>query len=171
MHPILYPDNRQGDASKLSQYILDICRQHKEEDRALAFAFIVSDLTNPHVNKILRDHDYLNALHNISGKFLTVFFLNDHYVDTTLNKAKVLNLMRIEMSVEPIDAPPNITPKHLANILLNQEILTSPSILFFQVDKSIVTDYFITNLRENKIEEGFLEKKNIINTAVTVLVK
>jgi hypothetical protein len=166
MHPILYPDNKPGEAEKLTEYILSVCKKHKEEDRALAFAFIISDLNNPHVNKILRDDDYLNALHNISGKYLTVFFLNDQYVDRTLNKAKNSMTMKLELSVEPISGPPYIMPRHLAEVLLNQEILVSPSILFFQVDNDIVTDYFITNLRENKIEEGFIEIKEIISKAV-----
>lgn len=166
MHPIIYPNNKPGSPEQISNYILEVCRQHKEEGRALGFAFIITDLTNPYVNKILCDNDYLNALHNISGKFLTVFFLNDNYVDHTLNQAKNSNVMRLELSVEKIDAPPYIMPKQLAEALLNQEILSSPSILFFQVDQNVVTDYFITNLRENKIEEGFNEIKEVISTAV-----
>jgi len=168
MHQVIYPDNRQADASQISNYIFSICRQHRMEDRALAFAFIISDLDNPQLTKILRDADYVNALHNISGKLLTVFFLNDNYVDKTINKYKDSNIMRLELSVEPIDAPPNISPKALANVLINDEILSSPAILFFQIDDNArVIDYFITNLNENKIEEGFLEIKNIIATAVS----
>lgn len=166
MHPIIYPNNQPGGPREISAYILNVCKQHKEEGRALAFAFIITDLTDPHVNKILRDNDYLNALHNISGKFLTVFFLNDSYVDQTLNQAKESNVIRLELGIEKIDAPPYIMPKQLAQVLLNQEILSSPSILFFQVENDVVTDYFITNLRENKIENGFNEIKNIIKTAV-----
>lgn len=166
MHPVIYPDNKNDESDKLVDYILQICHEHKAEDRAVAFAFIISDLHNPHVNKILRDVDYMNALHNISGKYLTVFFLNDHYVDKTITAARNSNVMRIELSVEPINAPPNITPKQLANVLIEEEILSSPSILFFQVDNSVVTDFFITKLRENKIEDGFLEIKDIITVAV-----
>jgi hypothetical protein len=166
MHPVIYPDNRNDESNKLVDYILQICQEHKAEDRAVAFAFIISDLHNPHVNKILRDVDYMNALHKISGKYLTVFFLNDHYVDKTITTARNSNVMRFELSVEPINAPPNITPKQLANVLIEEEILSSPSILFFQVDNSVVTDFFITKLRENKIEDGFLEIKDIITVAV-----
>ena len=108
----------------------------------------------------------MNALHNISGKFLTVFFVNDRYARNVINEAKDSTVMRLELGVEPIDGIPNVTPKQLANILINGEILSSPSILFFQIDKFVIKDHFITNLYENKIEEGFLEMKDLITTAV-----
>lgn len=171
MYPILYPNNTHGDASQISEYILNVCKKHRKEHRALVFAFIISDMANPHVNKMLRDPDYIQALHEISGKYITIFFLTDSYVDQTLNSAKKSNSMWLELGVEPVNALPSIRPKELASILIEQELTSSPSILFFQVEDNIVTDYFTTALRENRIEDGFLEVKSIITTAVESLDK
>lgn len=166
MHPIIYPDNTEGSPKAISEYILRTCEEHKAEGRALAFSFIISDLKNPYVNKILRDTDYLNSLHEISGKDLTIFFLNDNYVNKTLNKAKDSNVVKIQLSVQPIDGTPDIRPKHLAELLINDNLLTTPSILFFQVENYEVTDYFVCNLVQNKIEEGFNEIKDVISVAI-----
>jgi hypothetical protein len=169
MHSIIYPNNENGTEEKLRDYVLDVCSKHRKENRALAFAFIIADLHNPHVNKILRDHDYINSLHEISGQTITVFFLMDNYVNRTINEATESNTMWVELSVEPINAPPSIMPKHLAKYLIEEEILSTPAILFFQVDNFVVTDFFITKLTENKIEDGFLEIKDIIEKAVKSL--
>lgn len=77
MLPIIYPNNVNANPDNLRNYIMQVCQTHRDENRALAFAFIVADLHNPHVNKILHDHNYINSLHEISGKTLTVFFLMD----------------------------------------------------------------------------------------------
>lgn len=166
MHPIIFPNNEGGSPQEIKDYILETCNKHKNEERALAFAFIISDLENPHVNKILRDTDYLKSLHVISGQFLTVFFLHDAYAKKTISKAKESTLVRIELSVQPINAIPNIRPKDLANVLIDDEILSTPSILFFQVDNGIITDYFVTSLKANEIQNGFNEIKEIIKVAV-----
>lgn len=169
MHQIIYPDLHGRHSEHLEQYILNICAQHKKEKRALAFAFIVSDLDDPQITKILRDDDYLNALHKVSGKFLTVFYLNDNYVKKTIEKASVSKIMRIELGVQKINATKDFSPKYLAQNLLNKDNLPSPSILFFQVENNLITDYTFAQLRESKIEEGFVEMKEIIKTAINSL--
>lgn len=166
MHQIIYPNLEDGNSESLEQYILEICRQHKIENRAMAFAFIVSDLDDPQIIKLLRDNDYLQALHKISGNFLTVFYLNNDYVDETIHIAEKSNVMRVELGVEKIDAPGNYSPKYLAQNLLNRENLPSPSILFFQVVDNIITDYTFAQIRENRIEDAFIEMKLIIKTAI-----
>ena len=42
MHQIIYPNLEGGNSKSLENYILEVCNQHKEENRALAFAFIIS---------------------------------------------------------------------------------------------------------------------------------
>ena len=37
--------------------ILDICKQHKEEKRALAFAFLIYDFKDAAIHKVLKDED------------------------------------------------------------------------------------------------------------------
>ncbi len=169
MHQIIYPNLEGGNSKSLENYILEVCNQHKEENRALAFAFIISDLDDPQITKILRDNDYLQALHKISGNFLTIFYLNDNYVNKTIQKAEVSNIMYIEFGVQRIDAPNNYSPKYLAKNLLNKENLPSPSILFFQVKDNNIIDYTFAQIRKEKIEEAFNEIKGIIKTAIDSL--
>ena len=56
-----------------SQSIIDVCEKHRIDSRALAFAFILYDFNNPQIFKILNDRDYWNALHTISGKYLSIY--------------------------------------------------------------------------------------------------
>ena len=171
MFPIIYPNNENADPNDLRNYLLQVCETHKAENRALAFAFIVADLHNPHVNKILHDHNYINALHEISGRTLTVFFLMDDYVNRTILDSSKSNRILLELEVQPLGAPPSLMPKQLAKILIEEEILETPCVLFFQVEDYNVTEFFITKLRENRIEDGFLEIKDIIEKAVGSLAK
>ncbi|MFY0104467.1 hypothetical protein ABTP95_22110, partial [Acinetobacter baumannii] len=46
---------------------------------------------------------------------------------------------------------------------------SSPSVLFFQVDKEQISDYFFVELKENKIEDGFIELKNLIDKSVEAI--
>ena len=39
----------------------------------------------------------------------------------------------------------------------------------FKVENNLITDYTFAQLRENKIEEGFVEMKEIIKTAINSL--
>ena len=166
MHPIIYPDRTEGGADKVRNYILKTCQEHKVAGRALVFAFIISDLDDPQISKILRDDDYVNALHKISGHYMTIFFLNDSYVDRRISKAKLSNQMRIELGVQKVNAPPIVSPKFLAKNLINRENLPSPSILFFQVIDNNMSDYSIAQLRQDEVEKGFIEMKIIIKKAV-----
>jgi hypothetical protein len=169
MFPIIYPNNKNDNPDNLKDYIIKVCQTHKVENRALAFAFIVADLHNPHVNKILHDHNYINALHEISGKTLTVFFLMDDYVNRRIIDSSNSNRILLELGVQPLNGPPSLMPKQLAKILIEEEILQTPCILFFQVEDYNVTDFFITKLSESRIEDGFIEIKDIIEKAVTSL--
>ena len=169
MFPIIYPNNKNDNPDNLKDYIIKVCQTHKVENRALAFAFIVADLHNPHVNKILHDHNYINALHEISGKTLTVFFLMDDYVNRRIIDSSNSNRILLELGLQPLNGPPSLMPKQLAKILIEEEILQTPCILFFQVEDYNVTDFFITKLSESRIEDGFIEIKDIIEKAVTSL--
>ncbi|MEZ7499845.1 hypothetical protein QO200_13985 [Flavobacterium sp. Arc3] len=169
MHQIIYPNLEDGHSESLEEYILQICHQHKTENRAMAFAFIVSDLDDPQIIKLLRDKDYLQALNKISSRYLTVFYLNNDYVDETINKAGKSDIIRFEFGIERVDAPGNYSPKYLVQNLLNRENLPSPSILFFQVIDNIITDHTFAQIREDRIEDAFIEMKQIIKTAIESL--
>jgi hypothetical protein len=59
-----------------SQSIIDVCEKHRNDKRALAFAFILYDFENPQIFKILNDRNYWNALHIISGKYLSIYYIH-----------------------------------------------------------------------------------------------
>lgn len=56
--------------------IIDLCERHKDENRALAFAFLIYDFENPQIIKVLEDQEYWNALDKISGKFLSIYYIH-----------------------------------------------------------------------------------------------
>ena len=170
MYDLILESNESGNSDKIDEYILSVCRKYHEENRALVFAFIISDLESPHINKILRDNDYINALHSISGNVMTIFYLHANFVDDLLVKKKSSNVMRLELGVEPIDTPRAIQPKHMAEMLIRDKISTTPSVLFFQVSDGTISDYFVACLMEENIESGFIELKNIIKDGVKSLV-
>ena len=56
------------------QSIIDVCNKHREESRALAFAFILYDFENPQINKILNDLKLI-SLFSLTSDFVTNFDL------------------------------------------------------------------------------------------------
>lgn len=60
----------------IEKHILEKCKEHKEQKRAFAFALIVNDFYNPHINIILEEDKHFNASDYLSGKTMTIFYLN-----------------------------------------------------------------------------------------------
>lgn len=60
---------------------LKICKLHKVNGRALAFAFILYGNDQPHIFKILDDRFYWRALHERSGQYLTIFVIRQREID------------------------------------------------------------------------------------------
>ena len=74
MHSVcLNARGQNQDFQEFEESMLQICKEHQTTRRALAFAFILYDFNNAHVAKILKDPDYWQSLHQISGNYLTVF--------------------------------------------------------------------------------------------------
>ena len=142
--------NSQGKSDgieELEKHILKISQEHRDNKRAFAFALIVYDFENPHLNKILNDKGYYNALDYISGKALTVFYVNSDYLDCQSQKAKESNQMIVELSMQKINAPENVSPKFLAEKLINKESLPSPSKLFLislSIDLTTIFQYSLS---------------------------
>ena len=79
MYPIQLrvPGSSRGiDPNDLVSVILDLCEQHRREHRALAFAFIFYDQTHAQVVRVLEEPHFYDAFHAISGKSITVFFVD-----------------------------------------------------------------------------------------------
>ncbi|MES2477875.1 MAG: hypothetical protein V4561_02225 [Bacteroidota bacterium] len=166
MYQIRTSEGQFDGIENLEHYILKKCSEHKAEKRAFAFALIVYDFNDPHISMILENENYFNALDYTSGHFLTVFHIHSEYIKYQSDRAKKSKTMRIELSVEKVNAPANISPKFIGEKLINNNSLPSPSVIFFNTSKYIITDYTIAKLRENEIEKGFNELLSVIKTAV-----
>jgi len=147
---------------------LDICKAHRKEKRALAFAFILYDLRNPQVAKALRDPDYWRALDDISGKYLTVFSI--HTRSTEQNPYRQFN------QSDRLDYMSWVTSERFED---GREVLERyfdlgnsvrlPAALFFQVANSEVMGSRLVQLREKRTEDTFLEIKDIIRCAANAV--
>lgn len=92
MIPIYLHDKSGHDSYFYDEFesdFLRICETHREEGRALAFAFILYDFTSPQVAKVLRDQDYWNALDQLSGKYLTVFSFHTRPASKRVSPMKI----------------------------------------------------------------------------------
>jgi len=145
--------------------IIDLCRKHKENRRALAFAFIVYDFDSPQMFKILNDMNYWNALNTISGRYLSIYYIHSNESTFAGDLAAVSD--REQRGLYPLESRElrTILPMLKRYLELDEEV-KNPSILFFQVEDTMISDYFLIQLLEEKVEEGFLELKAFVSSAV-----
>ena len=127
---------------------------------------MIYNFENPQISKILNDKDYWNALNTISGQYLSIYYI--HSYENTFGE----NLLTISdyerRGLYSIDSKNNlgtILPMLKRYLELDEDV-KNPSILFFQVEDNIISDYFLIKLFEEKIEESFLELKDYIYSAV-----
>ena len=153
--------------SEFESNFLQICQTHREEGKAMAFAFILYDFTAPQIAKVLRDRDYWNALDQLSGKYLTVFSF--HSSPATANLASqqheggdvYYNMLAVRVSQrEPMDGG-----KLLKKYFELGKDITLPSVVFFQVTDKGVADAFLVQIQARKVENAFIEIQDIIKTA------
>lgn len=150
--------------------ILELCNLHRQENRALCFCFLFHDYSNPQIFKILSDDDYWNALHEISGDFLSIFYIatdekvfgQDLHENDGIEK-RGLHELKTEQDFG------NVIKPILKQYFEIEEPIHLPSLIFFQVDGKGVTDYFAVELNEQRIEESFLELRDYIANSVNTL--
>jgi hypothetical protein len=151
--------------------ILNICNQHKEEQRALAFAFIVHNYSSPQLNKVLADEDYWQSLDKISGHLLTVFYLPSHALNFGENLLGSTEGEKRAMHELSVDGSRNLIIPMIKNYLQYDQPIRLPTILFFQTNGHYIQDFFFVELSEEKIEDSFIELKTYISGAVNELKK
>ncbi len=155
-----------GNEDEFKKYISDICVNHKESNRAMAFAFIVYNFKNPSISKVLKDHDYWEALNSISGKYLSVF-----YFDKPKKKcAQKMSTSRTDViycmtSVGKMLSPETVNDYIYKTFNLSENV-ASPFVVFFQTEGENITKCFVVKLKKEKVEESFLELKQHIKNAV-----
>lgn len=178
MVPIITDGNKGFNTETLKRYILETCKSHKIERRALAFAFIIYDFEGHTIPKILKDKTYWSSLDKISGQHLTIFYLNskDSYYkqrqkeihkeyQQNMNRDKIYLACHKPMNIK-MDTTDNATQK-LKQIFNIEENIKTPMVIFFQIDgEDNISDSFIVGLKKEKIEDAFLELRNHIQKAI-----
>ena len=152
--------------NQLLDKILSICKIHQDENRAMAFAFILFDFDNPQISEVLSKFKYWKALDKISGRFLSVFHLH------TKEELFAEDLKRFDGMAFKELYNTGISTNDLAKLKFfidPSEDIKLPSILFFQTNGRSVLDYFMVELKEETIEKSFLEIRDYIKAAVDSL--
>jgi len=152
-----------------SQGIIELCEKHRNESRALAFAFLLYDFRNSQIIKVLEDRDYWNALNTISGKYLSIYYIhsNERNFAEDLEASNGVEIRGMH-PINGVVAIDNIVPI-LKRYLALETNVKLPSILFFQVEGQLIADYFLIELFEETIEKSFIELKDFILEAVASL--
>lgn len=146
--------------------ITQLCERHKEENRALAFAFLIYDSENPQIIKILDDTEYWRALDNISGKLLSIYYIHSKEKIFGEDLKAASGIEKRSMYAGTTEGRYETVVPMLKHYLALENNVHLPSILFFQTEGSLITDYFIVELKEEKIEDSFIELKSYIIAAV-----
>ena len=76
MVPIALTQDGSFDNDNFRNYLLNICKEHKNQHRALAFAFLVYDFDDYTIQQIIDNQHYWTTLDKISGHSLSVFYIN-----------------------------------------------------------------------------------------------
>lgn len=182
MIPIVANKEQSFDAGSFEKHIIETTKMHKKQGRALAFAFIIYDFDNHTINQILKKEDYWSSLDKISGKNLSVFYINskNDYYRRRQNEIFKEELRQREINAQkgfmsflvPISKKP--TPLDNAVGLIKTELniqddIKLPAVLFFQTNEEEISDSFLIILKEEKLENAFLELRDHIRNAVDSL--
>ena len=175
-------DNGKFDADNFRDYLAQTCGQRRAEGRALAYAFIVYDFDNHTITDILGQKNYWSALDKGSGKVLSIFYIDsrDSYYEERQKQIHQDALRRVRSSsskmlsyLTPVAMEPTPTDNAIGLIKSTFEIdknIKTPFVIFFQIDNNgDITDSFIVGLKQDRLEDAFLELKNHIRNAVESL--
>lgn len=179
MIPIVITQDGSFDDNGFKNYLLNICREHKEQHRALAFAFIVYDFEDYTIQQIIENRKYWTTLDKISGKHLSIFYINskDSYYKRRQReiyaeemeaqaRASANGYMQYLRPITLHETPLDKSIDYLKDKFNLDDNLKHPFILFFQTDGEKIIDYFAISLRQEKLEDAFLELKRQIQSAV-----
>ena len=150
----------------------------------MAFAFLVYDFDDYTVQQIIENEKYWTTLDKISGHYLSVFYINTQDSYYTRRQKEIyaeeiaaqqraaakgyMQMMRkITLQATPLDKSVNFLKKEFKL----EENLKHPFVLFFQTNGEDILDYFAIALKQEKLEDAFLELKRQIESAVESISK
>ncbi len=139
-----------------SKGIIELCEKHRNENRALAFAFLLYDFKNPQIIKVLEDSDYWNALNAISGKYLSIYYIHTKERNFAEDLQASDGIEKKGMHPISVGVELDIIVPMLKKYLALDTDVKMPSILFFQVEGKLISDYFLIEISEETIEKSFI---------------
>jgi hypothetical protein len=182
MVPIVISQDLNFDQNSFEDYLIGLANKHREEGRALAFSFIIYDFHNHVINGILEKKNYWNSLDNISGKHLSVFYLNsqDSYYERRQKEIYEDKIKQLErrnkqetfsflIPITPEPTPVDKTKDYISKLFDLEDDISLPLVLFFQLEDDKISDSFIVGLKNEKLEDAFIELRDHIKNAVDAL--
>lgn len=151
--------------------ILNYSEQMRLESQNIAFAFILYDIRNEHIIKILNDIVFANVIDGISDKYLLVY---SREIELKALKTFVIpknetgikyNLLRFISTTMPMKD----FNKQIADFFNFERSLKLPCIIFFQVHNENINGAFAINLKEETEEKSFKEIKMYLETVTNAL--
>ena len=151
MVPIFEQGQGQGIGHTFDTFLIrfiEICEAHIENDRAMAFAFILYDFHDEATRQVLRNQGGFAKLDRLSGNDLSVFYL--HSDSTSLLRA--FN----DIFLQIFDIPEN---RQL------------PFVLFFRMADKDAKDVEVVELEQSNLIFAFGELYEVIETYIEKLKK
>ena len=179
MVPLIRTKDKEFEPEEFKEYLRNICAQHKAQNRALAFAFLAYDFEDYTITKILQDKSYWSALDRMSGSYLSILYLDtkDQYFkkrrkqiyregnrNSGKNHGYISYFVPFHFGMQ-IDVV-NERLRHEFNL---ESRIDTPFVIFFQTNGNDIIDFFIVQLKKDRLEEAFLELKMHIENAVDAL--
>ena len=167
IHEATDPAGRGYTFADFSHRLLEICQEHHEQNRALAFAFIIYDQRHAEISKVLKHPDNWRALNAISGQFLTVFaiLIKDPRPRSRTNRDTIEFLVRVR------DDDPGPKVNTVLKSHFNIDKPTVPAVLFFQATNEGVLDYYCVQLSTDSEEQTYRAIKATLTAATKAIAK
>lgn len=137
----------------------EVCKAHRAQGRALAFAFILFDRSHAYVRGALAQQNYWDALDEIAGRRLSVFSLDVRPPQTTGRTE--LRWMHVAETVRFADQHQDV----LTDLFGEVTVRELPCVIFFQVDHEDLVDAFAVRLRADGLGQTYEELKGVIGAA------
>lgn len=161
------PRGREGYSfGEFEERFLSICEEHRRNERAFAFAFILFDLPHPQVRKVLEDDAYWDALDADAGSYLTVFSFNVPERRRRRESGQ-LEVRHMVALTEPFGPREGI--EAVRSFFGFSEDIELPALLFFQVSGKEIIDSLWVNLHEKRTEPAFEEIRGLVGSAVSAV--
>jgi hypothetical protein len=161
MFPITLHENGSRKGMSLSGFVENlarICRVHRREGRALAFVFLLFDRKHAQVHRVLDENHFYRALNEISGHWLTVFFIQTPRT-----------VRRGEKREDPVDHDGREAIAKIQRSLDVKWDTSKPAMLFFQVEGDSLSEGHLVSFTDDSFDETFRVMRELLELAARSL--